>query len=265
MKSIVAILLLLASALIGTGAAVFERPEDQKSFLIYDNLFYKGKPDTAKDGLIASNVLYEDKIWPDKQAPRVLPSREAFEALVREHATNPGPLVIDIEHISLRSSPESARQSMKLLAQLADWAHEAVPGKVIGYYGTNTLSNVLPANEALARELTSHVDAFFPPIYNFDDNRTNWEKRAQAAQAEAHALDAKKPVYFYLWPQYHVGSARALRYVDGDYWRFQLETAHRYGDGVVLWGPDAYAWNDKSGWWYATEKFAASLHAGAKD
>ena len=56
-----------------------------------------------------------------------------------------------------------------------------------------------------------------------------------------------------------------LRYVDGDYWRFQLETAHRYGDGVVLWGPDAYVWNDKSGWWDATEKFAASLHAGAKD
>ena len=62
MKSIVAILLLLASALIGTGAAVFERPDDKKSFPIYDNLFYKGKPDTAKDGLIASDVLYEDKI-----------------------------------------------------------------------------------------------------------------------------------------------------------------------------------------------------------
>jgi hypothetical protein len=109
------------------------------------------------------------------------------------------------------------------------------------------------------------VDAFFPPIYNFDDNRRSWETRAQAAQAEAHALDSKKPIYFYLWPQYHVGSARALRYVGGDYWRFQLETAHRYGDGIVLWGPDAYAWNDKSGWWDATEKFAASLHAGAKD
>jgi hypothetical protein len=59
--------------------------------------------------------------------------------------------------------------------------------------------------------------------------------------------------------------ACGLHRVNGDYWRFQLETAQRYGDGVVLWGPDAYPWNDKSGWWDATEQFAASLHAGAKD
>lgn len=82
---------------------------------------------------------------------------------------------------------------MEMLAKLADWAHQAVPGKVIGFYGTNTLSNVPPVNQANAKELANHVDAFFPSLYTFDDNRAGSEK---PAQAQARALDAKKPIYF---------------------------------------------------------------------
>lgn len=263
MKSILAVLLLLASALMGADLSVPQ--EGTKSFPIYDSMFYKDKPDTAKEGLIGSNILYEDKIWPNKQGLGVLPNREAFEALVREHATNPGPLVMDIESVSLRVQVETARHNMETLAKLADWAHQAVPGKAIGFYGTNTLSNILPANQSVARDLASHVDAFFPSMYTYDDNRASWEKRAQVAQAEARALDPTKPVYFFIWPQYHTGSVRALRYINGDYWRFQLETAHRYGSGIVLWGPSAYLWNEKSGWWNVTKQFAASLQAAAKD
>lgn len=102
------------------------------------------------------------------------------------------------------------------------------------------------------------MDAFFPSLYTFDDNRAGWEKRAQAAQAEARALDAKKPIYFYLWPQCHDGSVKALRYVSGDYWKFQLETARRYGNGVVLWSPSHYVWDERSRWWAATREFAMS-------
>lgn len=264
MRTNVAILLLLLSAVVGSGAALFV-PQQNKGFTIYDNMEYKGKPDTANDGLIRSNILYEQQIWPKKEDMGILPKREDFEALVRANSVNPGPLVIDIEHISLRVPEEFARRAAQMLAQLADWAHEAAPGKTIGFYGTNTFSNVLPANRALVGELAGHVDAFFPPIYNFNDDRANWETRAQAAQAEARGLDPKKPIYFYLWPQYHVGSARALRYVNGEYWKFQLETAHRYASGVVLWGPAEYVWNNKSGWWDATQQFAASLRTAEKN
>jgi len=261
MKLILAMVLLLSSALIGASAVFCPAEQGQTNFPMYDSMAYKRKPDTAKDGLIKSNILYEAQIWPEKQGWGALPNREVFEALVRANSTNPGPLVIDIEHISIGASPRSPHNNVQMLAQLADWAHEAVPGKVVGYYGTNTLSSIPPAEHTLALELASHVDAFFTPIYNFDDIRANWEKRAQAAQAEARALDAKKPIYFFLWPQYHVGSARALRYVLGDYWRFQLETSRHYANGVVLWGPDKYAWDDRTGWWAATQQFAASLQA----
>lgn len=230
-----------------------------KNFPIYDNMAYKEKPDTVKAGLVPSNVIYEAKIWPERRQAGTPPDRDAFQAVVRSEATNPGPLVIDIETISLRGPVEIARYNMETLAKLADWAHEAAPGKTIGFYSTNIFSDLPPANIDTAKELAKHVDAFFPPMYSFDDDRARWEKRAQSAVAQSRELDAKKPVYFYVWPQYHVGSARALRYVDGDFWKFQLETAYKYGDGIVLWGSNTYVWNPKSGWWAATEQFTASL------
>ena len=235
-----------------------------KSFAIYDNMFYKGKPDTTQAGLIPSNVIYEDKIWPNHQQAGALPDHQTFLALVRAASVNPGPVVIDIENVSLRVAPEVARHNAETLAKLADWAHEAAPGKVIGYYGTNTLSDVPQWNFAAARELATHVDAFFPVLYTFDDDRARWEKRAQTSLAQSRALDPNKPVYFYIWPQFHVGSARALRYVNGDYWKFQLETSRQYADGVVIWGSGSYVWDPRSGWWDATEQFSAYLQKLAK-
>ena len=248
---------MVVSLAIAVGLCFGEASE--KKFPIFDNMFYKGKPGTAPYGLIPSNVLYENKIWPDPRDVGTLPDREAFQSFVRAAAVNPGPLVIDIESVSLRTPPETARHNAETLAKLADWAREAAPGKTIGYYGTNTLSDIPQSNFAAARELARHVDALFPSLYTFDDDRSNWEKRAKTLLAQSRQLDTEKPVYFYLWPQYHEGTKKALQYVDGDYWKFQLDTARRYGDGVVLWSRSRDPWDPRSGWWQATMQFAASL------
>jgi hypothetical protein len=258
-KVYAALLLLLAFSLVAARPNESAVAGDKRSFPIYDNLFYRGKPDTSREGLVAANILYENKIWPPGEAFGVLPSRNAFQAIVRLHVANPGPLVIDIEKLPLKGSPETARHNAETLAKLADWAHEAAPGKIIGFYGTNTLSRVAPSNLPEARELARHVDAFFPPMYTFDDDRVAWEKRAQESVAEARELGPDKPVYFYLWPQYHDGTPKAFQYVDAAYWKFQLETARRYSDGIVLWSPSKYDWNDATGWWSATQQFARTL------
>jgi hypothetical protein len=234
------------------------------AFTIYDNMYYKGKPNTSINGLVLSNIVYENKIWPNKRDVGVLPDRKVFESLVRALAPNPGPVVIDIESLPLKGSHDAARHNMEILAKLADWAHEATPDKVMGYYGTNTLAKVPPENLALARELASRVDAFFPPMYTFDDDRIAYEKRAQSAVAEAHRLAPGKRVYFYLWPQYHDGTPKAFQYVDASYWTFQLETAHRYSDGIVLWSPSRYDWNDETGWWGATVQFSRKYRGAGK-
>jgi hypothetical protein len=241
-------------------ASVQEAPQ-AGSFVIYDNLFYRGKPDTVREGLVASNIIYEGKIWPSKNDYGSLPNRAEFKATVREHIANPGPLVLDIEEMPLKGPPEIALRNLEVLTKLADWAREAAPGKVVGYYGTNTLSNVPSANLGYARELARHVDAFFPPMYTFDDDRAKWERRAKAAQSEARQLDDKKPVYFYMWPQYHDGTPKHFQFIDAAYWKFQLETARRYSNGIVLWSPSRYDWNDATGWWTATVEFSHAVHS----
>src|SRR5271165_340852 len=77
---------------------------DATLFSLYDNMFYKHKPNMAPDGFVASNILYEGLIWPGQPKPSGLPDRNAFEALVRSHIANPGPLVIDIESLPLRGA-----------------------------------------------------------------------------------------------------------------------------------------------------------------
>src|ERR1700730_6631943 len=133
------LLLVVASTTIAMPLRQAAVAKGGRSFTIYDNLFYRGKPNTVQEGLIASNILYEDRIWPRGENSSVLPERGAFETLVRAHSANPGPLVLDIEKLPLRGSLEVAHHNQEILAKLADWAHEAAPGKVVGFYGTNTL------------------------------------------------------------------------------------------------------------------------------
>ncbi len=95
----------------------------------------------------------------------------------RPDIAHPGPLVIDIEKLLLKGSPEAARHNAESLATLADWAHAAAPRKVIGFYGTNTLSRVAPSDLPYARGFARHVDAFFLRMYTFDDDRPAWEKQ----------------------------------------------------------------------------------------
>jgi hypothetical protein len=231
----------------------------QRTFPVYDNMFYRGKPDTTREGLVGSNILYESEIWPRGKDYGVLPERSEFEALVRSHVANPGPLVLDIEKLPLSGS--DARKHLEVLATLADWAHHAVPHRIIGYYGTNTIPQVAPnSDRAYAIELTRHVDAFFPSMYTFDDDRVKWAARGQEMAKEAHDLDPHKPVYFYLWPQYHDNTPKQFQLIDAAYWKFQLETTCHESNGMVLWGPSKFDWDDTTGWWQATRRFVHALH-----
>jgi hypothetical protein len=53
----------------------------------------------------------------------------------------------------------------------------------------------------------------------------------------------------------HDGTPKQFQYVDTAYWQFQLNTAFRDADGIVLWGPSRFNWDKSSGWWAATLEF----------
>ena len=48
------------------------KPPHPRSFPVYDNMFYIGKPDTKQYGLIPSNIIDEGHIWPHGQNYGVL-------------------------------------------------------------------------------------------------------------------------------------------------------------------------------------------------
>ena len=234
-----------------------------RRFPVYDNMSYIGKPDTKKHGLIPSNIIDEGRIWPHGQNYGVLPSRRAFAAIVAANMANPGPIVLDIEKLPLKGSPDTLRQHLHVLATLADWTRADAPGKIVGYYGYNTLTGVPPENRSYALQLARHVDAFFPSMYTFDDDRGEWATRAKTEAAEDRGLAAGKPLFFYLWPQYHDKTPKQFQYIDATYWKFQLDTAYRDADGIVLWGPSRFHWDETSGWWAATVEFIRQVASAA--
>lgn len=246
-----------------------------KSFTVFDNLHYAEKPDTATFGIANCNIIY-GHLWPAPKrikttAPTVpgdsqlnddapLPNalmEPAFKAEAEKCGQKPGPIVLDFEAHQLSGKPELVLPHFAAYESLVRWTKEAAPGHLVGYYG-HGLFPEQPGKryQAEAAKLADLVDAFFPSMYVFGDDRAAWQKKAAALVAQAHRLAPGKPVCFYLWPQYHEGSPKALQFVSGDYWLWQLETARKVGaDGVVMWSSNSPAWNPEAEWWQATLKF----------
>ena len=227
----------------------------ERAFPIYDNMFFTGKPDSASAGLEASNIIYGGAIWPGGLNYGVLPSRKAFDAIVAAHRKAAGPIVLDIEHLPLSGDRRTVMERLHVLATLADWTRADARGRVVGYFGYNTLTGVAPENRDCARALARHVDAFFPPMYAHGDDRAVWVRRAEDEIRENRGYAPGKPIFFYLWPQYDAHTPRQFQWIDRAYWRFQLDTSYRDADGIVLWGPGHVGWNTSSGWWTATLAF----------
>jgi hypothetical protein len=50
-----------------------------------------------------------------------------------------------------------------------------------------------------------------------------------------------------------------FQYIDTAYWTIQLETSYRDADGIVLWGPSRFSWDEASGWSAATLDFISQV------
>jgi hypothetical protein len=239
--------------LVGAGATTPARPVPggppaPAAFTVYDDTFYTNI-DLQQLGAVRSNLVYEAPVARlagqdpaefrgDRPAGAELdlPPRAAYEDLVRTTVRGPGPLVLDFETLYLRRATRAvAERRFRKLRTLLDWAHDAVPDRVVGYYGV--LGNTAPAYLDLERRLATREDALFPSLYTFGDDLAAWREELRRITAEAAAVAPGKPVYPYLWPQYHGGTARAGRYLTPAHWNYELRTAARLCAGVVVWGP----------------------------
>jgi hypothetical protein len=212
--------------------------------------------------------LVEDGFWArgaDGSWDKSKPDERATRATAWQLARKGVPVVIDIEHwpVDIRHADEATvRQSLRKLAQVADWIHAERPGVKLGFYGVLPIRDFwtpvlyekatrdgrkpdekarveherwLKANALVTEYLKDHVDFVFPSLYTFYDDPAGWAVYAKANVAEARK--AGKPVYPFLWMQYHDGNAKlASQWLPREVWRQELELCRRTADGVVIWG-----------------------------
>ena len=202
-----------------------------------------------------------------------------MQAVAREAQQKGHGVVLDIEHWPLKGSADAVRDSLTKYMTVLDWFQAAAPGLSVGYYGAPPIRDYWRAikdtssqerqswmaeNDQL-RSFAGAVDVLFPSLYTFYPDQAGWKKYAIAQIQEARRYGGGKPVYVFLWPQYHE-SNRILggRYLPADYWLLELETAREYADGVVIWGGwgsdnRPAKWDDSAPWWKKTKEFMETL------
>jgi hypothetical protein len=255
-----------------------------KSFVVFDGTLYSDKPDLFAYGIRPITMAYAGKFGPDwYKHPDRLPDLQAVQNVARD-AQQKGPVVVlDIEHWPLQGSSDSVRDNVAKYITVLQWFREAGAGLSVGYYGAPPLRDYWRAikdtnsqehrswmaENDQVRSLASAVDVFFPSLYTFYPDQAGWKKYAIAQIEEARRYGKGKPVYVFLWPQYHE-SNRIIggQYLPAEYWLLELETAKEYADGIVIWGGwgsdnRPAMWDEKAPWWGETKQFMETLHVSS--
>lgn len=248
--------------------------------LVYDATLYSGKPNLSSYGVRTLPVIYQGQLWKGSEGLQSVPDGAKIRAAVAQIAADATVICIDIEHWPLNGDRYEVARNLKKYTEVIRRFRATGKNYRLGYYG------VLPAvdywraiknpasfsymqwqaeNEAIA-PLAVEVDVLFPSLYTFYTDQKGWRRMA-ISQIKA-AKSYGKPVYAFLWPQFHE-SNRLLggRYIGDAYWRMELETVGRYADGIVIWGGwgdgKPAKWDNEAPWWKVTKRFLEETKSGA--
>jgi hypothetical protein len=255
-------------------SGVVQRP----TFRIFDATLYKDKPNLAAHGIEPIYVIYAQFLYEGNKLDAGLPSRRKVRQVAGDLVTQARLVVVDIEHWPMTGNDEAVAESVTKFETVIDWLRTEHSALKLGFYGLFPIRDYWRAikgqgskdylkwqseNERF-RAILAGVDAVFPSLYTFYPDRQNWVRFAIEQIREARRFE--KPVYVFLWPQYHE-SNRLLgeKYLPDDFWKLQLETARKYADGIVIWGGWAgkgpAQWDERAAWWRVTKDFM-SMGAG---
>ena len=243
-----------------------EATEQPQGFDARNAMRFANLPDLTRYGLKDVTVVYAAGLWP-KKANRSEPDlsfiRSETIPRLRRKATDL--VVIDVEHWDLTgASSDEIERSIRRYVDVLDTFQTHMPGVRHGLYSMVPIRNywtpVRGKTEDLARwrsenerlkPIADVSDVIFPSLYTFYDDRDGWLTYANANIAEAKQYG--RPVYPFLWPQYH----KSWKPLDRDFWRFQLETVFDNADGMVIWTPakGRPRWNPLAPWWQETADF----------
>jgi hypothetical protein len=261
----------VAAVAICSGAAMAAAPGSQ-TFKVFDGLLYQGKPDPSVLGM--TPIIQVNSPAAANPTPHRVDDDAVRATLSGLHGYS-GLVFLDYELWPLNpASPGELSNNIDMLNRVLRLAREVVPDATFGYYALlpcpeywsvvggdpATFKAWQTCNSALDR-IAEHVDVILPSLYTYYNDQQGWDKFAAAQLAAARRYH--KPVYAFLWPEFHVSNA-TLRgtNIPADFWRHELEFCKAHADGIVIWGGWQERWNEQAAWWQVTKAFLAGLRAG---
>ncbi len=270
---------LLLNGWLGEPVTYAQALPNKKPFMVFDGTMYGRKPDLSPHGIRPVSIAYAGQfgtVW--HKTSHTLPEKHVVQQVAREALAKNVPVVIDIEHWPLVGPSSEVRASLSKYMTVLQWFKEAAPGLPVGYYGAPPIRDYWKSlrspmskewasfareNDQL-RPLADSVDILFPSLYTYYTDRGGWIRYAYAQIAEARRNANGKPVYVFLWPQYHDSNpSLAWAQIPADFWRLQLQMAKQYADGIVIWGgwgpKGRVNWDENAAWWKVTKEFMKKL------
>jgi hypothetical protein len=260
-----------------TAAASVSRP-----FVIFDATLYKDKPPLDAYRIRPITLLYESRLFVANQSPAAMPPEVIVRSLASELRDSTESVVLDIERWPLKGDGVAVQSTVAKFLSVLSWVKAEAPGVPFGVYGTVPIPDYWRAIRDPTSEefrswqqdndrlegISDRVDAVYPSIYTFYLDRQGWVTYAIAQIAEARRKAKGKPVYAFLWPQFHESNQLlGNRPLDQDYWELELNTVYQHADGVVIWGgwgvngPEP--WNEEAPWWQVTKRFMSRIDQAA--
>ncbi|MFM8331388.1 MAG: hypothetical protein ACKN9T_06840 [Candidatus Methylumidiphilus sp.] len=243
-------------------------------FKVFDGLLFVNKPDLSPYGIKPIKIAYQAQLWKDGQDISKMPDLLRIKNAVNQLDIKNSILVIDVEHWLVTEpngeyNPENLAKQLQLLATF----RKLSPSTQFGNYGipypdywraSNSKGPEQAAQWRIENDrmqaIVDQQDIVMPSLYTFYADRDGWVKYAIAQMAEARRLAKGKPVYVFLWPQYHESNPLLGNdYIHPDYWKMELETVKKYADGIVIWGGWQQTWDDEAEWWKATKEFMNTI------
>lgn len=251
----------------------------REGFRLFDGTLYLNKPDLKPYGVKTVKVIYEAEMWGNPENYPRLPDKIRIKSAAHR-AGHEEMVVLDIEHWKLVNDNHDVNsESLSKYIKVLEWFREFEPDIKLGFYGHPPIMDYWRAIDAKPkhdrnewmqennqiRPLAESVDILFPSLYTFYTDREGWVRYAKAQVSEARRIAPGKPIYVFIWPQYHSSNKLlGCQYVPDDFWRLQLKVASQLADGAIIWGGwdvckqangRELNWDADASWWHVTRDF----------
>jgi|GEM_PF-909648 len=244
-------------------------------FRVFDATLYAGKPDLSVLGVQRLSVAEPERWWGSLATSNLTARRAATMAGIAALHPQPSSLAVDLE-LPEDGNLGSTIDNVAEYQRVAQWIRDGGFGGTLGFYGLLPLNDYWSAQPSAGPErakylqnanehyqvLNASVDALYPSLYTFYPDQAGWRRYAISTVLSARHLSPARPLYPFIWPQYHNSNATlGLQYLDASFWQVQLDTLYVLSDGLVVWGGWDFGanrqatWDPQAPWWLALQNF----------